>query len=265
MKIEKINDNQIRCTLTAADLEDLNLGLGDLAYGNDKARSLFRNMMLKARRECGFDAENAPLMIEAIPLSADSLMLVITRVDEPEELDTRFSKFTQVDPNEKNLSEPVMAGADDILDLFEKARRAVDKASAGSKGKTPAKGGKAAGTSENGADGKTRTAGKTGKDKAAPTDLIRLFIFRDLDTVMAAAAALGSSYNGSNALYKNEQGEYLLTVHKSSHTPEVFNKTCNMLSEYGRPGDCTPAFEAHLKEHEQTVIKKRALQTLASI
>ena len=33
MKIEKINDNQIRCTLTHADLAARNLKISELAYG----------------------------------------------------------------------------------------------------------------------------------------------------------------------------------------------------------------------------------------
>ena len=43
MKIEKINDNQIRCTLTRADLADRQLKLSELAYGSEKAKSLFHN------------------------------------------------------------------------------------------------------------------------------------------------------------------------------------------------------------------------------
>ena len=42
MKIEKINDNQIRCTLTRADLADRQLKLSELAYGSEKAKSLFQ-------------------------------------------------------------------------------------------------------------------------------------------------------------------------------------------------------------------------------
>ena len=36
MKIEKINDNQIRCTLTHADLAARNLKISELAYGTEK-------------------------------------------------------------------------------------------------------------------------------------------------------------------------------------------------------------------------------------
>ena len=45
MKIEKLNDNQIRCTLTHADLAARHLKLSELAYGTEKAKSLFRDMM----------------------------------------------------------------------------------------------------------------------------------------------------------------------------------------------------------------------------
>ncbi len=31
-----------------------------------------------------------PLMIEAIPISMDSIVLIITKVEDPDELDTRF-------------------------------------------------------------------------------------------------------------------------------------------------------------------------------
>lgn len=93
MKIERINENQIRCTLTSFDLSVRNMNLGELAYGSEKARSLFREMIQKASNEVGFDAEDIPLMVEAIPLSNESVMLVITKIEDPEELDTRFPNF----------------------------------------------------------------------------------------------------------------------------------------------------------------------------
>ncbi len=93
MKIEKLNDNQIRCTLTRADLADRQIKLSEIVCGSDKAKSLFQDMMEQAASEFGFEAENTPLMIEAVPASSDSLVLIITKVDDPEELDARFSKL----------------------------------------------------------------------------------------------------------------------------------------------------------------------------
>ena len=100
MKIEKVNDNQIRCTLTREDLAERQIKLSELAYGTEKAKMLFRDMMQQAAYEFGFEADDIPLMIEAIPLSADTIILVITKVEYPEELDTRFSKFSDPDPED---------------------------------------------------------------------------------------------------------------------------------------------------------------------
>ena len=131
MKIEKVSDNQIRCTLTREDLAERQIKLSELAYGTEKAKLLFRDMMQQAAYECGFEAEDIPLMIEAIPLSADTIILIITKVEYPEELDTRFSQFSQSNDqdgafsgNSLGFPEPEAGlesvGADDILDLFRK-------------------------------------------------------------------------------------------------------------------------------------------------
>ena len=55
MKIEKINENQIRCTLTRQDLEDHQIRLSELAYGTEKAKELFRDMIQQARIQVGFE------------------------------------------------------------------------------------------------------------------------------------------------------------------------------------------------------------------
>ena len=124
MKIEKVNDHQIRCTLTKADLADRELKISELAYGTDKAKTLFRDMMQQAAFEFGFEAEDIPLMIEAIPLNSECIVLIITKVEDPEELDTRFSKFApsvhDTDGNPDEASNVVSEGADDVLDLFKR-------------------------------------------------------------------------------------------------------------------------------------------------
>ena len=72
MKIERINENQIRCTLSNFDLSVRNMNLGELAYGSEKARNLFREMIQRAANEVGFEAEDIPLMVEAIPMANES-------------------------------------------------------------------------------------------------------------------------------------------------------------------------------------------------
>ncbi len=114
MKIEKVNSNQIRCTLSKVDLVNREIKISELAYGTDKAQELFKDMMEQASNEFGFEAENVPLMIEAVPLSTDSIMLIITKVDKPEEFEDKFSalassnvrKFKKHEQKEKKDSKP---------------------------------------------------------------------------------------------------------------------------------------------------------------
>ena len=133
MKIEKLNENQIRCTLNQRDLIDRELKISELAYGSEKAKGLFRDMMNQAFDEFGFEAEDIPLVIEAIPVSGDCIVLIVTKVEDPEELDTRFSKFSPhlggekedmlEDMDEDDLSsdsEDEFRNAEDILNLIKK-------------------------------------------------------------------------------------------------------------------------------------------------
>ena len=63
MKIEKINENQIRCTLTREDLETHQVNLKELAYGSEKAKKLFRDMMQQAQIQFGFEADNVKMFL----------------------------------------------------------------------------------------------------------------------------------------------------------------------------------------------------------
>ena len=129
MRIEKVNEHQIRCTLTREDLATRELKISELAYGTEKAKTLFRDMMQQAAFEFGFEAEDLPLMIEAIPASSDSIVLIITKVEDPEELDTRFSKFapspgSEWDTTKKTLPNK-LDGADTLLDLLDKVKEKI--------------------------------------------------------------------------------------------------------------------------------------------
>lgn len=268
MKIEKISDNQIRCTLTKADLADRELKISELAYGTEKAKSLFRDMMQQAAYEFGFEAEDLPLMIEAIPLSQDGLVLVITKVDDPEELDTRFSKFApelEDGISESEAGVASISGADDILDIFKRIREEKLKLENSLK--------KQDDKANNfvplfGSDSKNNTSNVSDKknDTVPAIDLTKLYAFKDLDTVTRLSYILNGYYYGRNSLYKDQtSGEYLLSVSKSNHTPEEFNKVCNILSEYGFSKKYNSATESFLNEHSELFIKEEALQKLAAI
>lgn len=241
MKIEKLNENQIRCTLTHADLAARHLKLSELAYGTEKAKSLFRDMMQQASFDFGFEADNIPLMIEAIPSSSDSIVLIITKVEDPEELDTRFSRFTPAGENDALNTEALekLEGADEFLNLLNK----VKKAAAG-----------------------TETAGKQKDSSDTAAFSVRLFSFESLDGVIRAARLIAPLYSGANTLYKDtSEGIFLLALAPSEHTNNEFNKICNMLSEYGTPEKTDSTILAFLEEHCDIIISADAVLKLSAL
>ncbi|MCR5777381.1 MAG: adaptor protein MecA [Lachnospiraceae bacterium] len=254
MKIEKVNDHQIRCTLTKADLAARELKMSELAYGTEKAKSLFRDMMLQASYQFGFEADDIPLMIEAIPLSGDTIVLIITKVEDPEELDTRFSKFAPSvrDNDDDVIEEDANLGADDVLDMFRKLRGiAEDAIASSSSNATP-----------------VPTTKKKGKELqiTVPVELTQLYSFESLEDVTKLAHVLNGYYKGNNSLYKDaEDGTYHLIVSKSDHSPEEFNKVCNIITEYARSERFHPASAAFLAEHSETIIENDALQEMAQL
>lgn len=263
MKIEKVSDTQIRCTLTKEDLADRHLKISELAYGTENAKNLFRDMMQQASYEFGFEADDIPLMIEAIPVSPDTIILLITKVEYPEELDTRFSKFSDFGYDESysgygaESDEPYeAASANDILELFQKIQQEA-KDNAGNTKK------KKSGTDEFiPLDQAVRREPKA----AVPVDLTKLFLVSNLDTMSKISNVLDGYYHGDNSLFRDTQTHtFYLIVHKSSHTPEEFNKVCNILSEYSTQLNFSKSIEAYFNEHFDCMIRGQALQRFAGI
>lgn len=237
MKIEKLNDNQIRCTLTRADLADRELKLSELVCGTEKAKSLFQDMMQQAASEFGFEVEDMPLMIEAIPASSDSIILIITKVDDPEEMDAKFPKFGapfgETDHKKRHVLDK-LEGADEILDLINKVKEAVSE--------PPEE-----------------------KKEEKPTG-IRLFSFANMDSVIHACHLLTTMFHGASTLYKETTEQvFILALTQAEHSSNEFNKICNMLSEYGSLEKVSYATLAYLEEHCETIVSSEAVQQLGSI
>lgn len=245
MKIEKVNDNQIRCTLTREDLASRELKISELAYGTEKAKNLFRDMMQQANFEFGFEAEDIPLMIEAIPLNAECIVLIITKVEDPEELDTRFSRFApSIQEDEEGYGdedEETPDNSEEVMDLF---RRLHESRKSAEESAVPEK----------------------ASDPAASPQLMRMFLFPSLQSVLEASALVGRHYKGSNSLYKDpKNGDYLLVMTQGNMIPEDFNKTSNILSEYGSFRKVLPSTSSYLDEHCDAILMEHALQSLAEL
>lgn len=256
MIIEKINDMQIRCTLTREDLAERQMQISELAYGTEKAKDLFRDMMQQAAYEYGFEADDIPLMIEAIPVSSEKVVLLVTKVEYPDELDTRFSRFSEPDPEdllEDSMDDGDLAveSADDILGLFRRMQEQRAERVAGQPMSLA---------------GSVQRRQREASPEAGQEDVTNLFVFGSLPELTRIARVLGGFYEGENDLYKNEATrKYYLFVRKGRHTMDDFNRACNILAEYAPQGQYTDAVEAYFREHCRLIRGGDALQCLRSL
>ena len=237
MKIEKIDDNSIKCTLSSLDLSSRNLNLRDMTYGSQAAKRLFNEMMQKAKEEVGFSIENTPLMIEAVPLQGGAVQLIISKVDDPEELDTRFSKFSAAGSGQNGwiseLATQILEGAQGLMKQLKETEE------------------------EPGVAEEKKESGDEG---------IRLYRFRTLDRVIDAAKAVSYCDLGANSLYKAEEKKgYYVSLHSKGDDIDSLNRAANLLLEYGERVNGGSATEAYYKEHMEQLIQENALQKLKTV
>lgn len=235
MKIERINENQIKCTLSNFDLISRNLNISKLAYGSEEAKNLFFEMLQKASKEVGFETNGAPIMVEATPMENESMMLVITKVDDPEELDTRFAKFAPMSDNDNGdaLTIPkLLEGATEILGLINERLK----------------------------------QSKAESEKEEIPYEIRIFEFNSLDLAITAAKASPIGFTGCNALYKNtDNNKYVLCIDNNNVDFNIFANTINILNEYGKSISSHYTSKAYLDEHFDIIIKDDAISKLSNI
>lgn len=258
MKIERLSENQIRCTLYKADLADKELLLTELAYGTDKAKELFRELMQQASNELGFEVDNIPLMIEAIPVNPECLVLIITKVEDPDELDTRFSRFTR--PMDSAQED------DDLSDSEEEDHDIAMMKNKAADGLIEALGNLADGLSALGNVRVSSNMRASSKQSANNQEIFRIYAFKSLDQVILSAKLVNNMYDSDNTLYKNPQdSSFYLYMTKNKNTDGEFVRTCNLISEYGSKIRATYATPNYMKEHYKLIIEANALQTLSQL
>lgn len=178
MKIEKINENQIRCTLTKEDLENRDIKISELAYGTGKTRELFQDMMRQANDDFGFEVNDIPLMVEAIPVSPESIILVITKVDNPEDTEEHLSKFFSNEIKEKFK--------DSLLSHFEDTELEIEDF-------------------ENIHEHLKEHNETSNSDAGQQEDslLYSIYAFNSLNDIIAVARMIAPFYKGDSSIYKS--------------------------------------------------------------
>lgn len=287
MKLEKLSDTQIRCTLSKEDLSQRQLHLSELAYGSEKAKELFRDMMQQASIELGFEANNIPLMIEAIPISNDCLVLVVTKVEDPDELDTRFSRFSKInvddsfdedfsDIDDTDFEEMDFLDDEDDIDMDDEPlpfSPSSDFDNADSDASTSSKERSAiddaldliAPFTQAIAQAKKEAMRKKKENRSSVQDC-QYYSFQNFSQAAQLGAFLAPFFEGESSLYKDSfSNNYYMILRKTQSENDTFHRACNIAADFGVRISASYATPAYFREHFETILEENAVEMLGEL
>ncbi len=287
MKLEKLSDTQIRCTLSKEDLSQRQLHLSELAYGSEKAKELFRDMMQQASIELGFEADNIPLMIEAIPISNDCLVLVVTKVEDPDELDTRFSRFSKInmddsfdedfsDIDDTDFEEMDFLDDEDDIDMDDEPlpfSPSSDFDNADSDASTSSKESSAiddaldliAPFTQAIAQAKKEAMRKKKENRSSVQDC-QYYSFQNFSQAAQLGAFLAPFFEGESSLYKDSfSNNYYMILRKTQNENDTFHRACNIAADFGVRISASYATPAYFREHFETILEENAVEMLGEL
>ena len=287
MKLEKLSDTQIRCTLSKEDLSQRQLHLSELAYGSEKAKELFRDMMQQASIELGFEADNIPLMIEAIPISNDCLVLVVTKVEDPDELDTRFSRFSKInmddsfdedfsDIDDTDFEEMDFLDDEDDIDMDDEPlpfSPSSDFDNADSDASTSSKERSAiddaldliAPFTQAIAQAKKEAMRKKKENRSSVQDC-QYYSFQNFSQAAQLGAILAPFFEGESSLYKDSfSNNYYMILRKTQSENDTFHRACNIAADFGVRISASYATPAYFREHFETILEENAVEMLGEL
>ena len=287
MKLEKLSDTQIRCTLSKEDLSQRQLHLSELAYGSEKAKELFRDMMQQASIELGFEADNIPLMIEAIPISNDCLVLVVTKVEDPDELDTRFSRFSKInvddsfdedfsDIDDADFEEMDFLDDEDDIDMDDEPLPfgpSSDFDNADSDASTSSKERSAiddaldliAPFTQAIAQAKKEAMRKKKENRSSVQDC-QYYSFQNFSQAAQLGAFLAPFFEGESSLYKDSfSNNYYMILRKTQSENDTFHRACNIAADFGVRISASYATPAYFREHFETILEENAVEMLGEL
>ena len=287
MKLEKLSDTQIRCTLSKEDLSQRQLHLSELAYGSEKAKELFRDMMQQASIELGFEADNIPIMIEAIPISNDCLVLVVTKVEDPDELDTRFSRFSKInvddsfdedfsDIDDTDFEEMDFLDDEDDIDMDDEPlpfSPSSDFDNADSDASTSSKERSAiddaldliAPFTQAIAQAKKEAMRKKKENRSSVQDC-QYYSFQNFSQAAQLGAFLAPFFEGESSLYKDSfSNNYYMILRKTQSENDTFHRACNIAADFGVRISASYATPAYFREHFETILEENAVEMLGEL
>lgn len=236
MRMERVSNNQIKCYLNQNDLASRELKFSEITYGNPKTQNLFQEMMIKASNELDFDMQNVPIMIEIVPVSYDSIMLIITKVEDPSDIDDQFVELQQQDSKPKDMGREIPS----------KQNKPVHKASSNPTVTKPV------------------FEDLNHLKQTELSDVSFAYQFDSMENVIAAAKEL-VKYRVSESILYQEGDKFILLIKNYNTTKDMRSVLSGLLAEFGKVYKNNSVTFEYYSEHCDVVLAEDAVKQLARL
>ena len=231
MKLEKLSENSIRCTIDRKEFETYKIKLGEIINGNGNAPKFFKEIIYKAHEQFGFEPNNFPLIIEATANIPDNIVFTITKVNTEEEME-RMKKIVAM--NQKKFQNNLLNNMHNVEDMDDLLQEIEDF---------------------------------KGNDVAEEGDEFEesvIFLFTNVDNLIISAKQVYGIYKGVSDLYEIE-GNYILLLDAELEDAESYQYSCDIISEYADDTYFSDIAQGVILEHYEPVIEGDALTQLAKL
>jgi len=226
MKIEIINQNQMRVLLKPQELRAREISASDMFnQSNNKVQELFKEITETLQLEYGFATLGTPLMFEAT-LSDGGFNVLVTRV-------VGNTNLTEM---QKTMMENLMGNA------YNAPANAAPMQSVGYK------------------DYAARQKRPVRRVKRQPSEYT-VFTFDNIDDAAKACSFSPDAYIGNSRLYKKDGKYVLLIANKGQELQKNFERK---LGEFGIKEDVTRITMPQLQERAEVIIQLDAVNKLKS-
>lgn len=229
MKIEKINDNQIRFIFMPQDLADRNININDfVAHPPNGSHGLFQEITSILQSDYSFAPIGTPLMFEAT-MSNDSLCVTVTRMN-PDAMggfqNMLGGMMSQINPQ-------MHTGQNGFVQTH----------------------------IPNAPQSQINPKKKTTSPKSLPPREYILYSFDNLDILATVASRIGSNFLGGSHVYKME-GKYNLLLQITGMGDIMVKKLEGLLCEFGKRELSGPIARNKMLEHGEVIIAEDAVRKL---
>lgn len=135
MKVEKINENKVRITLTFDELEKRDISLSEIEHDSLRAKELFFSLIEESNLDNDFIIDESHLFIEACSDNNNLFIVTITKIDNIPELskysflqekkDRSKSQKKKQSPNKYRIDSNIFSfnSIDNILEICSKSKK----------------------------------------------------------------------------------------------------------------------------------------------